>query len=144
MKHRICAFISVLILAGCAQDYLAAGLPMLKGQPVSQALGYLGPPAEKVQVGDETIYTWINAQSGSFHVPDMAPYPVIVQNGGHAAVTFTQPPMSGVANTYDWHCRLDITARKGVIVRTAYDGNAGGCKMFSDKLKPLVTEAQDK
>ena len=138
MNQRICVFISVLILTGCAHDYLATGLPMLKGQPVSQALGYLGPPTQKVHVGEEMPYTWINAQNGSFNVPDTAPYPVVVQNGGHPSVAFTQPPMSAATNTYDWYCRLDITARKGVIVHTAYNGNAGGCRMFSNKLKPLV------
>ena len=139
MHRRLCTFISVLVLTGCSQDNLATGLPMLKGQPVSQAIGYLGQPAETRQIAGETTYSWLNDQSGSFYVPDAASYPVVSQNGGHPAIGFSQPSMPSL-NTYDWHCRLDIIAKQGIIVHTAYEGNAGGCQIFSDKLKPLVTE----
>jgi hypothetical protein len=143
MKHCICAFISIFALAGCAQDYLATGLPRLEGQPVAQALDYLGPPSEKIKTGNDTIYTWINNQSGSFNVPQPTPSPVVVQNGGHPTVVFRQP-MPSVPNTYDWHCRLDITARKGVVVHTDYEGDSAGCHVFSEKLKPLLAVPEDK
>ena len=144
MKCPICIFISVLLLAGCAHDYLATDLPKLEGQPVAQTLAYLGPPAEKKQADSGITYTWINNLSGSFYVPDTAPSPVVVQNGAHPTVAFSQPHLPPVPNTYNWHCRLDITAQKGVIVHTAYEGNAGGCQIFSEKLKPLIAETESK
>lgn len=140
MKHHIGAFISVLALAGCTHDYLATGLPKLEGQPVARVLAYLGAPADKKKTGSVTTYTWLNNQSGSFYVPEMAPSPVIVQNGAHPTVAFSEPAAPPVPDTYNWHCRLDITANKGMIVHTAYEGNAGGCQIFSEKLKPLITE----
>jgi hypothetical protein len=145
MKHRICVLVSALVLASCAgQDNLAASLPKLEGQPMAQVLARLGTPTEKVHTDSDTLYTWIYNQSGSFYTPNTASYPVVIQNAGHPTVAFTQPPMPSVANTYDWHCRLEITAKKGVIVHTAYQGNAAGCQTFSEKLKPLLTGAQNK
>ena len=145
MKRRIYAYISVLALASCAApDYLAVALPRLEGRPVARALAYLGTPTEKKQEGGETVYTWIRDQSGSFYVPNTASYPVVVQNSGHPTVAFSRPATPSIANAYDWYCRLDITAKKGVIVHTAYEGNAGGCQTFSEKLKPLATKTDKK
>lgn len=143
VKLQACVVIFVLALTGCTQNYLATGLPLLEGQPISQAVHYLGPPTEEKKISGETIYTWVNNQSGSFYVPDTASSPVVVQNGGHPAMVFTGTAMPPMPDTYNWYCRLYVTAQKGVIVNTRYEGNTGGCEVFSDKLKPLVTAAGD-
>jgi hypothetical protein len=144
MKHQAGVIISILILAGCAQDYLATGLPRLQGQPVSQAVHYLGPPTEQKKADGRTTYTWVNNQSGTFYVPDTASQPVVVQNGGHPALVFAGSSPPPMPDTYNWHCRLDITAEKGVISHTTYEGDAAGCQVFSEKLKPLAMEAEGK
>ncbi len=76
-------------------------------------------------------------------MPDETSYPVVIQNGGHPSVAFTGSRMPS-ADTYNWHCRLDIVANKGVIVHTQYQGNTAGCEVFSDKLKPLAAAADDR
>jgi hypothetical protein len=114
-------------------------LPLLEGKPLSQAVQYLGPPTEKMKMSVGTTYSWVNVQTGTFNVPDTAAYPAVVQNGAHPTVAFTQPSAPPAQDTYNWHCRLDIVADKGVIVHTQYEGDTGGCEIFSDKLKPLVT-----
>ena len=131
-------------LAACAEDNLAAGLPMLEGRPVSQAVHYLGPPTEENKISGETAYSWVSNQSGSFYVPETASYPVVVQNGGHPTMAFTQPNTPPMPDTYNWHCRIDIIADNNVIVHTHYQGDGAGCKIFSDKLKPLADVADKK
>ncbi len=66
MKHRARAVIFVLVMTGCTQDYLAAGLPLLEGKPVSEAVRYLGPPTEENKTSGQTTYSWVNNQTGSF------------------------------------------------------------------------------
>ena len=127
------------LLTACAQDYLASGLPLLEGKPVAQAIHYLGPPTEEKKASGKTTYSWVNEQTGNFNTSGEAGYPVVVQSGGHPVMSFSAPGRAPVENTYDWHCRLDITAEKGVIVHTGYQGNTAGCGTFSDRLKPLVT-----
>ena len=131
--------LALCLLAGCAEDRLAAELPALQGQPAAQVVHYLGTPTETIKTVDSTTYSWINRQTGSFYVPDNSSQPVVVSgSNGHPTIAFTQPHMPPMQDTYDWHCRLDIIAKKGVIIDTHYDGNAGGCQGFSDKLKPLL------
>ena len=141
---RIIPVIILCILTGCAEDYLATGLPMLEGKPVSQAVHYLGPPTEQKTTSGNTTYSWINNQSGTFYVPSESSYPEVVRSNGRGMVGDSGSGAPPMEDTYNWHCRLDIIVDKGTIVHTQYKGNTGGCEMFSDKLKPLVTTADKK
>ena len=144
MKHgafnlieRIIPLVFLFSVAGCAEDYLASGLPMLKDQPISKAVHYLGPAAEEKKTGDKTIYTWVNEESGSFLMPSESSYPEVVQSNGHPMVVYSGAGTPQMTNTYNWHCRLDITTKNGIIVDTQYQGNTAGCEVFSKKLKRL-------
>jgi len=143
MKRAVIALFSCL-LSGCAADYLATGLPLLEGKPVSQAVHYLGYPTEEKKALGQTMYSWLSYQSGGFWTPDQAFYPVIVQDQGHPAAVLSSPGTPGIRETYSWSCRLDIVADKDIIIHTQYQDSGGGCRVFSDKLKPLAAAANEK
>jgi hypothetical protein len=135
--RKIIPVILLCALAGCATDNLGTVLPMLEGQPVSEAVHYLGEPTEK----SATTYTWVYDQSGTFDEPT-GPSPVVVSGGpGHPVVSFPQQTPT-MANSYHWHCRLTTVAENGIIAHTSYEGDAAGCKVFSDKLRQLVAKDQ--
>jgi len=130
------------ILSGCANDYLAAGLPLLEGKPLSQAVHYLGDPTEEKKLNGKTMYSWINDPGSAFYAPDIAPHPIIIQNQGRPVVAFSEAGSSSYQTGFhERHCRLDIVADRGIVTHTQYRGTGGGCWIFSDQLKPLVTAA---
>lgn len=132
MKKPAPLFLS-LILAACAADNLATGLPALEGKPIAEAIGFLGPTANKQEMNGETVYVWTHEETGSYDIPAAMTSPSI----GPTGQVYSRNDLAMDTQTYTLSCRIEISTHNGLISATHYEGGPG-CHTFSEKLAPLA------
>lgn len=142
--HRLISIPFLALLAACASNNLSASLPLLKGKPIAEAIRYLGPPDQENKLPGQTVYTWINYETGTYSVPATGLTPVISSAQGQPIVTYTRTDFPSREESYVWSCHLTIMTEKGIIVRSEYEAGGAGCHRFSEKLRPLAESAGKK
>ncbi|MBI3440446.1 MAG: hypothetical protein HY052_01350 [Proteobacteria bacterium] len=142
---KVSLILMFLLLSGCAEDYLAAGLPQLEGQPLSVAVQYFGPPTEKHQEARQTTYTWSREETSRYYVPETVSGPDVIRadrGGGFAVYPGTSAYYT--EREYIWHCRVEIVAENGIIIDAQYHGDGAGCRRFNKQIRPLALTPRDR
>lgn len=118
------------LLAGCqTADNMKAGVSDLKGKPYQYAFSVLGIPDDEKMIAGNRVFTWRTGWSGSYSSPTYQTGTATV-NGRTVALGFTGTETHAVS--YD--CKIVVMAGpSGVIERSQYEGNIGGCERWARK-----------
>lgn len=138
MKIAPPIFLSFL-LAACATsfDTFDRALPILKGQDVKVAIGYLGIPDQEYDIAGKKVYVWTTTGTNPF------PTAVTTTTDGTAGTK----PFKATSTTYAYDptplgCKIKMATENGVVTSIEYDGNNGPCFKYSDRLTPLLNKAR--
>ena len=127
--------IAGLALSACATaSPMDSGLRALVGQPVEMALDRLGPPAEKTQQGEDTVYRW--SRNASIRRPNGAPnWPEVTEGG---AIDFPDEHSTGWARA-EHSCVVTIVAGPdGQVTAWQLKDRTGGCRDYARTLGQLA------
>ena len=117
-------------MLSCVGTKVDAGLNALVGENVKTAFLVMGYPSKKLELGDETVYSWIYSHGGAMPMPRTAQSTSYV---GSQVITTTTSYNQMVP--FDNYCEIKIVADKTGTVRTwEYDGNNGGLMAYSRRL----------
>ena len=128
--------IAGLALSACATgSVMDSGLQALVGQPVEIALDRLGPPAEKTQQGEDTVYRW--SRNASIRRPNVAPHWPDVTEGG--AIDFPDEHSTGWARA-EHSCDVTIVAGPdGQVKAWQLKDRTGGCRDYARTLGEVAS-----
>lgn len=142
MKKTI-VFLITISLSGCANfSMLEKDMGKLIGQPADILVGAIGYPQMERQIGDGTVYTWVNqAQSVAF----LPQHQTIRGSFGNMTnyTPFTITSRSMEAIPLAGSCVVNAAVRDGRIVSMDYSGNLLGCTPYIKSLHDLVGKVED-